>query len=193
MLKSYLKLTFPILAFILMSCEDCLDMQTINQRTEEIQSWVTDSEIISKTATSTLQISDEVQLIHNTREASDIIWDNCDNVTQTFSHFTDYVFFNFPFDIKTEFYKQGEEEGFEFIVLYNDKKLIYNFARQSSTDNSIQILQDVDIENQFYEELLEILFEFNSENEINKIYLAKQIGIVKIILNNGTEIFLTAV
>lgn len=83
--------------------------------------------------------------------------------------------------------------GFEFIVLYNKKKLIYNFAKQSSTDNSIQILQNVDIENQFYEELLEIHFEFNSDNEINKIYLAKQIGIVKIILNNGIEIFLTTV
>lgn len=172
-----------------MSCEDCLDIELINERTEVLNTWQTDSSLTSKTATSTIEISDEVLLTHEFQDFGDTIWDDCDGVTQSFRSLTHYQFFNFPFQLTTELYKQGEENGFEFIIFNNEQRLGYNFIIKTSTNDAIAELENFEVNNLFYSELLKIDFDFpTSPNAIKTIYFVKEFGIIQIILNNDIVI-----
>lgn len=60
-----------------MSCEGCLDIEIINKRTDILNTWQTDSTLTYKTATSIIEISDEVMLTHEFHDFEDAIWYDC--------------------------------------------------------------------------------------------------------------------
>jgi hypothetical protein len=162
-------------------------MNLIEERTEEFVSWQTSQNITEKTATSSININDEVELSHDFNDYGDSIWDDCDQVTTSFRNLTDYKFFNFPFDISTVFLKQGEENGFEFSIQVNSRNYKYDFFRDNfSSGSHFEKLQNVEINNILYPEILKIniLGEIN-ENDIKTIFLVKEDGIVQIVLYNG--------
>ncbi len=70
-------------------------MNLIEERTEEFVSWQTSQNITEKTATSSININDEVELSHDFNDYGDSIWDDCDQVTTSFRNLTDYKFFFF--------------------------------------------------------------------------------------------------
>jgi hypothetical protein len=172
--------------------EDCLDLESIDSQTIEFNTWLTDLAIENKTANSSIGISDEVLVSHVVREPSDAIWDDCDQISQDFTRITNYQFFNFSFDLSTEFYKQGEENGFYFYVKYNGLQQTYNFSRQSANPrNSIVEIQNLEVNNRFFPEALQIDFMTSSTpTQIKTLYFAKEEGIILIILNNGVEVVL---
>lgn len=189
--KSFSKVFLSsFLLFINTSCEDCLDLEIINQRTDTFNTWLTDQNLKTKLATSSINISDNVILTHEFQNFGDTIFDDCARVSKSFRSLTHYQFSNFPFQLSTEFYKQGEENGFEYIINYNSERLTYNFIHQTSTKNSIVELDNYNVNNQNYLKLLKIDFESSttSPNKIQTIYYAKEKGIIQLILNSGIVI-----
>ncbi len=185
---------FYILISTVFSCkEPCLDLELINENTIVLESWFTDSEILNKSVTSSIGISDDVLLTHEFHDFGDSIWDDCGNASQSFRNSVTYQFFNFPFVIVTEQNKQGEEDGFEFRVIYNTNyKAIYKLTSQSnSTNNSIELLYNFELNNQNYSEIFKISFNQTQENnEIKELFYVKEFGIVFIELNGGTTLTL---
>lgn len=186
-----------MLVFLVASCkEECLDLEFINNQTEEFTTWQTDSAIETKTANSSIGISDEVFLTHNFRDFGDSIWDDCDGVSQSFRSTTNYQFFNFPFQLSTELLKQGEENGFWIYFHYNfnnNQNRIqqeYNFTKQSSSPrNSIVELSNFQLNNQIYPVVLKVELTTSTEpTQLKTLYFAKAEGIVRIILNNDVVI-----
>ena len=126
-----------IIVLCIFSCkEPCLDMDLINEKTEEMQSWYTNTDVTTKSATSSVGISDEVTLVHSFQNYGDTIWDDCGNATESERSSVLYGFFNFPFSIETVFNKQGEENGFSFSVNFNMYTANYKFTSQSSSNNN---------------------------------------------------------
>lgn len=130
MFKSFLKVIG--FCFIIISCKDCLNLKIINERTDIFNTWQTDSELTSKTVNSSIEISEEISLTYESQDFGDAIWDDCGRITESFKVITNYEFFIFPFQISSEFYKQGEENGFEFIIYNNEQRLVYNFITKTS-------------------------------------------------------------
>jgi len=191
MLKYCLRVALSLfLITFCVSCENCLNMELIDDRTEEFNSWQTDINITEKSAVSSIGINDQVTISHDYSEPSDAIWDDCDQVTQSFRNISSYRFFNFPSDVSIEFYKQGEENGFEFITNASNRNYIFNFFNYDNSDDSpFQKLQDIELNNVFYEDLIKIrLNNDSSEINIKTIYFAKNTGIVQLILNNNIVI-----
>jgi hypothetical protein len=162
-------------------------MEAIDFQTEIINSWLTDESLTQKNLSSSIDISDQVVLVHTYRDYGDSIWDDCGHVSQSFSSSVDYQFFNFPFQLSTEFYKQGEENGFEFVLEYNQRRYVYNFTKQtSSPSQSIVEVQSLQLEENFYSEALQVTTTNSSNpNAIQTLYLVKDVGIVQIVLQNG--------
>jgi hypothetical protein len=175
------------LSLIFLSCEECLNIEEIDVQTEILNSWLTDDSISQKSLTSSIGISDQVELSHDFQDFGDSIWDDCGQVSQSFRSSVDYQFFNFPFQLTTEFYKQGEENGFEFVLEYNQRRFVYNFTNQtSSPSQSIVEVQSLQLEENFYPEALQVTIS-NSSNpsDIKTLYLVKDMGIVQMVLQNG--------
>jgi len=162
-------------------------MEAIDFQTEVINSWLTDESITQKNLSSSIDISDQVMLMHTYRDYGDSIWDDCGQVSQSFSSSVDYQFFNFPFQLLTEFYKQGEENGFEFILEYNQRRFVYNFTKQtSSPSQSIVEVQSLQIQENFYPEALMVsLSDSSNTNSIQTLYVVKEMGIIQMVLQNG--------
>ena len=177
----------PIIILVFISCEDCLDIEEIDVQTEILNSWLTDDSISQKSLTSSIGISDQVELSHDFQDFGDSIWDDCGQVSQSFRNSVDYHFFNFPFQLSTAFYKQGEENGFEFILEYNQRQFVYNFTKQTSSPaNSIVEVQSLQLEEIFYLEALKVSISNPSNSgDIKTLYLVKDVGIVQILLQNG--------
>ena len=126
-----------LLVIVLLGCkEPCLDMSLINDKTIEMQSWYTNEDIVTKQAISSIGISDEVNLVHDFHNFGDTIWDDCGNAMDSERSIVRYDFFNFAFSLETEFYKQGEENGFQFIVRYNTLIASYKFTSESSSSTN---------------------------------------------------------
>lgn len=178
----------PIIILVFISCEDCLDIEEIDFQTEILNSWLTNDSISQKSLTSSIGISDQVELSHDFQDFGDSIWDDCGQVSQSFRNSVDYHFFNFPFQLSTAFYKQGEENGFEFILEYNQRQFVYNFTKQTSSPaNSIVEVQSLQLEEIFYLEALKVSISNPSNSgDIKTLYLVKDVGIVQILLQNGT-------
>lgn len=178
---------------LLSSCEECLDVVGIHENTILIDSWITSPEITSKTLTSSINVSDEVLLHHEYNDYGDSIWDDCGNVTQSFRNSVDYKFHNFPIDFTTELNKQGEENGFRFFVRYGIYDARYNFSLQrSGTKNPIELLNNYELNNQFYPEILKVSFNQTQEpSEIKELYFVKNNGVIYIELNNGISMNLS--
>ena len=192
MFKSISKYTLIILIFItLFSCrEPCLDIPLINEKTEEMQSWYTNSEISIKSVTSSVGISDEITLTHEFYNYGDSIWDDCGNATESERSTVRYDFFNFPFSIETVFNKQGEENGFSFSVNYNMYTAKYKFTSQSSSStNAIEYLTDFQLGDITYPEAFKITFnQTQDDTEIKDIIFVKDLGVVFVMLNSGISI-----
>lgn len=169
------------------SCEECLDMELIEENTDVIESWFTNQEITNKLVTSSINISDSVNVVHNYNGSEESIFDDCGNVSGSFENQTSYSFNNFPFSIVTIFRKQGEENGFKFLISSNEHDAYYEFNRQiSSTGNTVELLNNYDLNNQNYEEIFKVSFGLATEpTEIKTIFYAKDTGVVFIELNNG--------
>lgn len=188
-----------MLVLVSLSCkEQCLDVEFINNQTNEMTTWFTDATITLKLANSSINISDEVLLSHEFFDYGDSIWDDCDGVSQSFRNTTNYRFFNFPIQLSTEFYKQGEENGFYFYVNYNYNngqnynwiQQSYNFTKEiSSPRNSITRLTNFEFNN---EELLEVLkVDFPSTNQptqLKTLYFAKEKGVIRLLFNNNVVV-----
>lgn len=194
MCKLYPKFGLVLLVVVFLSCqEECLDLEFINNQTEAITTWKTDSAIETKTANSSIGISDEVFLTHNFHDFGDSIWDDCGGVSQSFRSTTHYQFFNFPFQLSTELFKQGEENGFWFYLNYrfshnqNRIQQEYNFTRQASTPaNSIIELPNFQLNGQTYPVVLKVeLTTSTAPTQLKILYFAKEEGIIRMILNNN--------
>ena len=192
MRKSILRYTFSYFILLsLSSCkEPCLDVTFIQDKTEELQSWYTDTELTIKNAESSIGISDNVILTHNYHNYGDSIWDDCGNVTQAERSAVRYDFYNFPFTIETDFYKQGEEKGFSLKVNYNTYNASYNFTTlQTSSNNSITYISDYTLNDIVYPDAFKVTFnETQSDTEIKELVLVKGLGIIYILLNEGISI-----
>ena len=192
MCKSILKYTFSFFIILsLSSCkEPCLDLPLINEKTVELQSWYTDATLTTKDAESNIGISDNVNLTHNYQNYGDSIWDDCGNVTQAERSKVQYDFFNFPFTIETDFYKQGEEKGFSLRVNYNTYYASYNFTTLETTShNSIVYLSDYTLNDMVYDGAFKVTFnETQNATEIKELVLVKNLGIIYILLNDGISI-----
>jgi hypothetical protein len=175
------------LSLIFLSCEECLNIEEIDVQTEILNSWLTDDSISQKSLTSSIGISDQVELSHDFQDFGDSIWDDCGQVSKSFRSSVDYQFFNFPFQLTTEFYKQGEENGFEFVLEYNQRRFVYNFTNQtSSPSQSIVEVQSLQLEENFYPEALQVTISDSSNpSDIKTLYLVKDMGIVQMVLQNG--------
>jgi len=192
MLRLMLKYAITILTMLcITSCkEPCLDVALINAKTQEMQSWYTDSSITTKSTESSVGISDQVTLEHEFYGFGDTIWDDCGNVTQAERSTVRYDFFNFPFSIETVFNKQGEENGFSFTVNYNMYSAGYFFMSQSTTTpNTIAYISDYELNDIIYEDAFEVTFnQTQSDTEIKELIFVKGIGIIYILLNDGITI-----
>lgn len=192
MFKSIPKYTFIALGFLsLFTCkEPCLDLPLINAKTEEIQSWYTNSEITTKPAESSVGITDDVILVHDFQDFGDAIWDDCGNVTQAERSKVRYDFFNFPFSIETIFNKQGEENGFDLRVNYNMYSASYYFtAQNSTTENTITSISDYELNDIVYPDAFKVTFnQTENDTEINELILVKEFGVIYILLNNGISL-----
>lgn len=180
-----------LVIFCISSCkEPCLDLALINTKTEEMQSWYTDSDITTKSAESSVGISDEVTLDHEFFDFGDAIWDDCGNVTQAERSTVHYDFFNFPFFIETVFNKQGEENGFSFTVNYNMYTAGYNFTNQNSTTNNTIInISDYELNGIVYADAFKVIFnQTQNDTEIKELIFVKDLGIIYILLNDGIAV-----
>ncbi len=193
----FYRLTKIILFFSILlvsfSCKDeCLDVELINQNTLLLEAWFTDSAIDSKQVISSIGIADEVIVKHDFQDYGDSIWDDCGNVTQSYRNIVSYEFFNFPYYIETELNKQGEEDGFEFRISINFEQISwYRFYSQQTSSNSIELLENLEINAQVFSEVLKVNFNQNqSENGIKTIFFVKNHGIIRIELYNGTSLVL---
>ena len=173
------------------SCkEPCLDVSLINAKTEEMQSWYTNSEITTKSVESSVGISDDVNLTHEFYDFGDSIWDDCGNATQAERSTVQYDFFNFPFAIETVFNKQGEENGFSFTVNYNMYVASYYFTNENSTaNNTITYISDYELNDIVYPDAFKVTFnETQTATEIKELIFVKELGIIYILLNDGISI-----
>lgn len=174
---------------LLESCinEECLDLELIDNLTEEMILWRIDPLIESKEVTSTIGMDDLVILQRFESGPNDTIFDECDNASQSFVFTTDFVFQNFPIRITTELRKQGEEKGFEFIVRQRGRTAIYKFHDGSSTTaHRIELLNNKNINGIIYPKIFKIEFrDGNTDTEAREIYFAKENGIIQVTLFNG--------
>ncbi|WP_282042857.1 hypothetical protein [Winogradskyella flava] len=175
----------------LLACrEPCLDMDVIEETTEEMQSWYTNSDIITKTASSSIGISDEVHLIHDFQNFGDTIWDDCGNASESERSTVTYDFFNFPFYLETVFNKQGEENGFKFTVRYNMYSASYKFTSETSSSyNTIEYLTAYQFNGTTYPEAFKVSFnQTQNDSEIKELVFIKDLGVIHIVLNSGATI-----
>lgn len=195
-----LKSQFCIIGVILciISCEKyCMDVDFIESKSIEFNTWLLDTSITIKQVNSSVGILDEAQIQSNYRGGYDCTWDDCDNVTQCFLSNATYRFNQFPFQIKIDLNNYGEENGFEFHVNYEHNS---NFRRpyrsefkfvteKTNANNPTQLIQNFEHLGNFYEEALEVNFNQTAlPTEIKKIYVVKEMGIVQLILNNDIHI-----
>jgi hypothetical protein len=183
--------TVIVATIVFFGCkEPCLDMALINDQTIEMQSWYTNTEVETKTATSSIGISDEVNLVHDFHNFGDTIWDDCGNATDSERSIVRYDFFNFAFSLETEFHKQGEENGFQFIVRYNTLIASYKFTSESSSStNAIVPIMDYELNGTTYAEAFKITYnQTQNESEIRELIFVIDLGIIHITLVEGITI-----
>lgn len=192
MFKLILKLSILAVFTVLFSCkEECLDMDTINEYTEVMESWYLPTNTNLVHVTSSIGVSEQVNISQNYHDSGDSIWDDCDNATNSTRNEISYNFQNFPFRIYLVFAKQGEEDGFTFNSHIDyQHSATYHFNSQATAENTIYYQQDITLNEINYPEVLQININTTQQpTEIKTIYYAKGIGIVQIELNQGTLLY----
>lgn len=195
------KLFVGILVLLLVACEKyCMDIDFINEKSEEFNTWFLDTTLTDKQLISSIGISDAVTVNPSFRDYGDSTWDDCDQVSQRLESSSNYLFNVFPFQLKIQFDNFGDKDGFEFSVNYDHYRDFRNFykshykfvSEKTNARNPTTLVQNFECQGQFYEEALEVRFNrTNLPTEISRIYVVKEIGIVKIILNNETVLYLS--
>jgi|GEM_PF-3140337 len=196
--KTSCKILLVVGLLSLLGCKDyCMDSDFIEAYSEEFNPWFLDTTIIQKSVSSSIGVSEEINVDFQFRDYGDSVWDDCDNVFQRLESKGDYTFNVFPFILRIQFDNFGEEDGFVFSVSYDHYRNFRNLyqsnyrfvSEKTSSTNPIKHLTNVEIGNQFFEEVLEVNFKATQfPSEIKTLFVVKQVGIVLIILNNGTEI-----
>lgn len=181
-----------ILASIFSSCTgECLDLELIDGQTIVLESWITDNSITSKNVTSSIGISEVISVTHDGRAPSETIFDDCGQSSESFNYSTFYDFNNFPINLRTSFKKQGEEDGFTLnIDNFYRKQTTYYLTSGRSTNNSIELLNNYDLNGTIYDEIFRINLKATEDSDIKWVYLIKEIGVIQIELNNGIILFL---
>lgn len=174
-----------------------MDIEFIEAQSPAFNTWFQDSTFVQKQVNSSIGISDVASLSHEFRDRGDSTWDDCGGVTQWLSSTSIYRFNKFPYQIEIRFDNYGEEDGFLFSTFYgvqgefiNRYESTYRFVSQrTNTRNPIQLIANFEHLGVLYSEALEIEFQQSSQpSEINRMYVVKEVGIVKLVLNNNTQI-----
>ncbi len=196
--KTSCKILLVVGLLSLSGCKDyCMDSVFIEAYSEKFNSWFLDTTITQKSVSSSIGVSEEINVDFQFRDYGDSVWDDCDNVFQRLESKGDYTFNVFKFILRIQFDNFGEEDGFEFSVSYDHFRNLRNLyqsnyrfvSEKTNTVNPIKRLTNVEIGNQFFEEVLEVNFNATQlASEIKTLYVVKELGIAQIILNNGTEI-----
>ncbi len=192
------KLLVLVIILSLASCRKyCMDIEFIEAQSLEFNTWFQDINITQKQVSSSVGITDEALLRNEFRDSGDSTWDDCGGVTQWLWTTSNYSFNKFPYRIEIRFDNFGEEDGFVFYTSYsrsgdfrNQYESAYRFVSQKTLPkNPTQLIVNFEHLGVLYSEALEVEFQQTSQpTEIKLMYVVKELGIVKLVLNNDIQI-----
>ncbi|MFW6352154.1 MAG: hypothetical protein ACOC2E_07180 [Bacteroidota bacterium] len=187
-----------LLAIAFSGCfeEDCLDIEELDQRTEEIKMWYAPDSIIYKTLVDPYGMSQTLTMsAWNTHHWDDIVEDDCGNTYGSTYFSVQYNTSLSPLHFMVDIQGSGNDADGFYLKLrvtntnsHNHKSSTYDFVTKKCREKNarVDILKQTDIGGTIYDTILKIEFDKTfSANDVKSVYYAKGTGIVKYQLENG--------
>ncbi|MFW5892412.1 MAG: hypothetical protein ACOCUQ_03310 [Bacteroidota bacterium] len=176
--------------------EDCLDIEKLDQRTEEMKLWYVPDSMIHKTLVDTFGMSQTLTMTElNTHHWDDIVEDDCGNTYGSTYFSVQYNTSLSPLHFMVDIQGSGNDADGFYLQLrvtntnsHKHQTSTYDFVTKECREKNARadILKQTNIGSTIYDTILKIEFEKTfSANDVKSVYYAQGTGLVKFELENG--------